>query len=99
MERLTWQAGLMLTAEAMQLSLFPATDYEVRPPSHAGWLLALLGIRRPVCRCGDRYESHRHYRAGSDCSFCRCERYGPMRFKPVLRGERSDRRLKRLRLV
>jgi hypothetical protein len=90
----------MLTAEAMQLSLFPATDYEVHPPSHADWLVAFLGIRRPVCRCGDPYESHRHYRAGSDCTFCQCERYGPpVRFKPVVHWDQSKSLLKRFRLA
>ncbi len=89
----------MLTAEAMQLSLFPATDYEVRPPSQTDRLLAILGIRRPVCRCGDRYVAHQHYRVGSDCSSCQCERYGPVRFTPVLPGERSDRLLRRLHLA
>jgi len=30
-----------------------------------------------ACRCGDSYESHQHYRVGSDCSRCQCPHYGP----------------------
>ena len=81
-----WKAGLVSVAEAKQLSFFLADDYEVSPPSHADWLLAILGTRRPVCRCGDPYKSHQHYRKGADCSFCRCERYGPCCSSPVLAG-------------
>jgi hypothetical protein len=94
----TWKAGLVSVAEAKQLSFFRADDYEVSPPSHADGLLAILGIRRPVCRCGDPYKSHQHYRKGADCSFCRCERYGPVLFKPSPRRERSVRLLRQLRL-
>jgi hypothetical protein len=94
----TWNAGLVSVAEAKQLSFFRADDYEVTPPSHADGLLAFLGIRRPVCRCGDPYQSHQHYRKGADCSVCRCERYGPVLFKPRPRGERSVRLLRQLRL-
>jgi hypothetical protein len=93
-----WQSGSMSPAEMKQLSLFRAYDYEVHSPGHADWLFALLGIRRPVCRCGDPYESHQHYRRGSNCSFCRCERYGPVLLKPSPYGERSARFLRQLHL-
>ena len=94
----TWKAGLVSVAKAKQLSFFHADDYEVSPPSYTDGLLAILRIRRPVCRCGDPYKSHQHYRKGDDCSFCRCERYGPVLFKPSPRGERSVRLLRQLRL-
>ncbi len=28
-----------------------------------------------MCVCGDRWIVHMHYRAGSDCAFCRCPRF------------------------
>lgn len=84
---------------ANQLSFFRAHDYDVPLPNYADWMLAKLGIRRPLCGCGDSYESHQHYRTGSDCSVCRCTHYGPARMKPSAHGERSARLLRHVRLT
>lgn len=29
----------------------------------------------PRCRCGHRRSAHEHYRLGSDCALCRCNRF------------------------
>ena len=68
----------MSVIEAEQLVFFHADDYEIST-SHGDRLLAMLGLRRPICRCGDPFKSHQHYRKGADCSFCQCQRYEPAR--------------------
>jgi hypothetical protein len=39
--------------------------------------------RRPLdptatCECGHLGEAHEHYRPGTDCSLCTCERFRPV---------------------
>lgn len=31
-------------------------------------------VRQAVCACGHTREAHEHYRPGSDCGLCDCER-------------------------
>jgi len=30
-----------------------------------------------VCRCGHGQEAHLHYRQGSECALCACQRWDP----------------------
>lgn len=53
----------------------------------AGWLttsgvLALWiapRLTHPDCTCGHHDTTHQHYRPGSDCALCDCNRYQPAR--------------------
>lgn len=50
----------------------------------AVWLadeMDLVWLRTEIrpCSCGHEREAHGHYRAGSDCSLCRCPRFDPNR--------------------
>lgn len=45
-----------------------------------------------LCRCGHDRESHQHYRPGSDCALCECQRWSPPTWLSRLLG-----RLGRLR--
>jgi hypothetical protein len=37
------------------------------------------------CRCGDPGAAHEHYRAGTDCALCGCDR-----FRPASRGRHAQ---------
>lgn len=108
----TWQADLVSTAEAKQLSRFHGY-YGAHPPGHTDvfrgvpavalivrprfLISSLIEARRdispPVCRCGDSYESHQHYRTGFDCCFCQCSHYGPALIRRKSHRERSTQLL------
>ena len=49
--------------------------------------------RRGPCRCGHAGEAHEHFRSGSDCAACRCERYrgGPGLAEQLMIVLRRDR--------
>jgi hypothetical protein len=48
-------------------------------PRDAGELISgARDLGRP-CRCGHGRVVHEHYRAGSDCSLCECERFRRVR--------------------
>jgi len=36
--------------------------------------------RTVVCTCGHALEAHRHYRRGTDCALCDCQRWSPDRW-------------------
>jgi hypothetical protein len=36
-----------------------------------------------LCSCGDPRHAHKHYRSGTDCSLCPCERFQWRIFKWV----------------
>ncbi len=42
-------------------------------------VLSLLHVRRPrdpkPCRCGHVRRAHEHYRNGTDCALCTCQRF------------------------
>ena len=49
-----------------------------------------LEPRLSACRCGHDREAHEHYRRGSECALCDCERWNPPRW-PWRRFPRSGR--------
>ena len=50
-----------------------------RPPVQLPPVLSLIGARRPrdpkPCRCGHQRQAHEHYRRGTDCALCPCQRF------------------------
>ena len=42
-------------------------------------VLTLMGARGPrdpkPCRCGHQRQAHEHYRRGTDCALCPCQRF------------------------
>ncbi len=44
---------------------------------------AMEELAPPTCKvCGDPYSAHQHYRSGTDCAQCTCQRYRARRRAP-----------------
>ncbi|RFU21316.1 hypothetical protein D0Z06_11060 [Geodermatophilus marinus] len=53
----------------------PRTPAPPRPPLRAVGEPAAAPGAGPPCTCGHARTAHEHYRRGSDCALCTCERY------------------------
>jgi hypothetical protein len=43
--------------------------------NHAGETVAVLSSARKTCSCGHERRAHEHYRRGTDCALCDCDRF------------------------